>query len=269
MNETAQIIRTILVDDEPLAREGLAILLSDFKNILIVGDYSNGKQALEAITEMDIDLVFLDIQMPEMTGLEVVAEIGKLGKKPGIVFITAFNEYAVKAFEFHAIDYLLKPIDREMVTRAVQRVSERLSEHKNENFGDLQHLIRSIFDAKHNANPFGTHKKIPIKADGKVFFLNTKDIPLIEANGDYINVYHEEKCYLVHDRLKNMEEVLEHSGFMRIHRSYLINTSCIRSIENDPFGEFIFSFENSPKRVRSSRGYSRNVQDFLEDFTTR
>ncbi|MCG8528812.1 MAG: LytTR family DNA-binding domain-containing protein [Opitutales bacterium] len=260
--ETTKSIRTLVVDDEPLAREGIKILLKDFECIEVIGECSNGEDALAAIQEQDIDLVFLDIQMPSMTGMEVVAELHKDTPLPYIVFVTAYDEYAVKAFEVHAVDYLLKPIDREMVNRGIKRVIELITEQQSQfEIETLQNLIESII---HKKDP--SHKKIPIKADGKILFLDTAEIPLIEANGDYINVYHRDKSYLVHDRLKRMEKELEPFGFLRIHRSFLINTTCVKSIENDAFGEFMFSFENCSKKARSSRGYSKSVHQFLEKY---
>ncbi|MCG8526795.1 MAG: response regulator, partial [Opitutales bacterium] len=218
MTETAKTIRTLVVDDEPLAREGLQILLKDFDCIEVVGECSNGRDALKAIYDQKIDLIFLDIQMPSMTGMEVVAELPGDTPLPYIVFVTAYDEYAVKAFEIHAVDYLLKPIDREMVNRAIKRVIELVSEQQSQfEIETLQELIQSIVQKKSPEKP--SHKKIPIKADGKILFIDTKDIPLIEANGDYINVYHRDKSYLVHDRLKRMEKELEPFGFLRIHRS--------------------------------------------------
>ncbi len=266
MKETVSSIRTLIVDDEPLAREGLRILLGDFDTIEIIGECSNGEEALQRISSAEIDLVFLDIEMPSMTGLEVVAKLENLKKCPHIVFVTAYNEYAVKAFEVHAVDYLLKPIDREMITRAVKRVSEHLSEHQNKiALHTIQQLFQSMQEQKEKEKPSVSHKKIPIKADGKVLFINTREIPLIEANGDYINVYCNDRHYLVHDRLKRMEKELHSCGFMRIHRSFLINTTRVRSIENDAFGEYVFTFENCTKKVRSSRGYSENVHLLLNN----
>lgn len=258
---TAKRLKTLIIDDEPLAREGLSIILKNFPAIEMIGESENGTQALADIQNLSPDLIFLDIEMPDMSGFDVISKLAP-EQIPSVVFVTAYNQYAIKAFEIHAVDYLLKPINRELVKRAVNRITS----NENQNYSaqeikKLQQLIQSLPDPMHHQNtPTALNDRFSIKSDGKVMFLKKEQIPLIEANGDYVTVHYKGKKYLVHDKLKRLEEVLKDSGFIRIHRSFLINSNCIESIQNSAFGEYQIKLEHCHERIHSSRSYHKLIQ---------
>jgi two-component system LytT family response regulator len=261
MQNTIERVRVLLVDDEPLAREGLSIVLSELPEIDIVGEASTGAEALQLIGNLNPDLVFLDIEMPDMSGFDVIERLEKRESK--IVFVTAYDHYAIKAFEVHAVDYLLKPVDRELAKRAVSRIV-----HSMQMVQTVQnlHSFKSIIDTiEQNREAPKQPQRFSIKVDGHILFLEKEAIPLIEANGDYVTVYYRDKKYMVHEKLKKLESKLEKDGFVRVHRSYLVNKASIFSIRNLSFGEFEITLKRFPLKIRSGRTFHQTMLSITQE----
>jgi two-component system LytT family response regulator len=208
-------MRVIIVDDEELARGLVREFLGQHADIEIVAECANGFDAVKAIAERDPDLVFLDIQMPKLNGFEVV-ELA--GSKARYVFVTAYDQYALKAFDVHAVDYLLKPFSQ-------QRFNEALAHARNSARGAVDAVVS---DAIGRSQPLG---RLLIRDGAKVHVIGTDKIDFIEAQDDYVQVHAEGKGYLKHQRLADLESQLDAGVFVRIHRSYILNVGCISRIE--------------------------------------
>jgi two-component system LytT family response regulator len=252
-------IRTLIVDDEPHAREGLQIILTECEEVELAGEARNGEEALEMIESLNPDLVFLDIEMPDMSGFEVVSKLDSA--KPYIVFATAYDQHAIRAFEIHALDYLLKPIDRTLVRRSIDRIVELIG--KEASSAQLAKIRDIMGGTPDNRSQSGKSRTLSVKADGKTLLLKKDKIPLIQASGDYVLIHYLDSKYMVHEKLKKMEKDLENDGFVRIHRSSLINRQSIQSIRNLSFGEYEITLERCRERVRSSRSYHETVRKLM------
>jgi two-component system LytT family response regulator len=211
-------MRVIIVDDEELARGLVREFLGQHPDIEVVAECANGFDAVKAIAECDPDLVFLDIQMPKLNGFEVV-ELA--GSKTRYVFVTAYDQYALKAFEVHAVDYLLKPFSQ-------QRFNEALAHARTSARGAGASVMAVLNDAIGRSAPLG---RVLIRDGAKVHVIGTDKIDFIEAQDDYVQVHAEGKGYLKHQRLADLESQLDAGVFVRIHRSYILNIGCISRIE--------------------------------------
>jgi len=243
-------ISVLIVDDEKLARERIAFLLKDQTDISICAESSNGLQAIKDIHHYNPDLVFLDVQMPEKNGFEVLQEIDP-EKMPTIIFVTAYDKYALDAFEVCAIDYLLKPFDDERFFRALKKVRE--STLKATTTMDLEKLIARSISGKTYC------ERISIKKDGRIYFVDTAEIVLIKASGKYINLQTASEIHLLRKSISLIDEELNPKDFVRIHRSTIVNISKIREMQHWHKGEYIFLMDNGEK-VFSSSGYKENIQ---------
>jgi two-component system LytT family response regulator len=232
-------IRTVVVDDEPVARERIVGLLNQEKDIEVVGEYSDGTQAVSAIQQQHPDLVFLDVQMPACDGFGVIEQLGP-EQVPAVVFVTAYDEYALKAFEVHAIDYLLKPFGRDRFAQTLQHAREHLERRRA---GDLG-------------------KRLVIKSGGRVFFLRTQEIDWIEAAGNYVRLHLGEDSHLFRETMNNMEGRLDAQRFVRIHRSRIVNTDRIKEMQPWFNGEYVVVLQNGT-RLTLSRGYREKLQERL------
>jgi two-component system LytT family response regulator len=212
-------IRTIIVDDEELARSIIREYLGDHPEIVIEAECSNGFEAVKAVTELNPDLVFLDVQMPKLNGFEVLE---LLETDVAVIFITAYEQYAVKAFEVHAIDYLLKPFSRERFDEALERAKEKLDRQV---FLPRQEIIQS-------ARPKGELVERVLVRDGsKVFVIPANKIDYIEAQDDYVAIKSDGKSHLKKQRLADLESILDPKRFVRIHRSYILNVDRLARLE--------------------------------------
>ncbi|WP_068546400.1 LytR/AlgR family response regulator transcription factor [Thalassotalea crassostreae] len=265
-------IKTIIVDDEPLARKGLAIRLGAFEQVDIVAQCTNGREAIEAIINISPDLVFLDIQMPQTNGFEVLKQLNERGiEMPMIVFVTAFDQYAIKAFEVHALDYLLKPVDHERLELALNKVSSRLNRHKDsEHKGKLVKLVSHVTgqdceqilqDLAQNSEVNITQYSdvLAIKDVGETKLVPTEDILCIDAAGDYMVVHTHTETHILRKTMKELEEILDPKKFIRIHRSTIINKGFIDKFGNHVNGEYYVVLTNL-KELKVSRSYKDKVK---------
>ncbi|MGV3590735.1 MAG: LytR/AlgR family response regulator transcription factor [Gammaproteobacteria bacterium] len=230
-------LRVLIADDEPLAREGVVLLLRD-SDVQIVAQCDNGAQAVRCIREFQPDLVFLDINMPGMNGIEVVQQVGP-ELMPLTIFLTAHDKYAIEAFRINALDYLLKPINAERFAASLKRAREELDKRQlHRHKQQLAQLLHSMADTSQPSGTALQQGRILVRTAGHVYFLKPQDIAWIEADGDYVNIHAGSKTHLVRETLKAMEDRLGNDGFQRIHRSSLVNLEAIRELIANDNGDY-------------------------------
>ncbi|MES3008977.1 MAG: LytTR family DNA-binding domain-containing protein [Pseudomonadota bacterium] len=229
-------IRTLIVDDEPLAREGLLLLLENEPDIDVIQQCGNGSEAIQAILKLQPDLILLDIQMPRIDGFDVIEAVGP-AHMPFVIFVTAHNEYAVEAFNIHAIDYLLKPVRKSRLQESLGRVKEKILHKKLRQSGEKLGELLTLFTGENAAAPVDKSNsareddRIIVRSHGHVYFLQTRNILWVEAEGDYVTIHTPQKSHLLRDTMRNMEQRLDSHGFKRIHRSAIINLSCVSELK--------------------------------------
>lgn len=249
-----QTIDTLIVDDEVLARKKLCVLLERDPDFRIVGECSTAGDAIRALQQLRPALMFLDIQMPEEDGFSVINAIGP-ESRPKIIFTTAYDSYAIQAFDAEAVDYLLKPFDEGRFARAVKRAkSEILTEmaQRSEPGGSdtRAHMNRVL-------------ERFVVKSEGRILFFTTDEIDWIEAASNYVKLYSNGKGHLVRHTMNEMERKLDPRQFLRIHRSIIVNVEKIRGVQPCNSGEFIVTLVNG-KELPSSRGYRSNLGALLK-----
>lgn len=211
-------IRTILIDDEPLARDVVKHYLSNFPDVEVVAECSDGFEGIKAIAEHQPDLIFLDIQMPKISGFEMLELIDK---HPAVIFTTAFDEYAIKAFEVNAIDYLLKPIEQGRFDLAMQKLPSRLN--------NIDAVAKELLDVA-GLSPAQSNRVV-VKKNGVIKIIAVVDIHYLEADDDYVKLSTSEGIFQKNKTMSFFEKTLESSQFIRIHRSYIINLAQVTKIE--------------------------------------
>ncbi|HXG94878.1 MAG TPA: LytTR family DNA-binding domain-containing protein [Blastocatellia bacterium] len=218
-------IRALIVDDESLARRHIRRMVGRESDIEVVGECANGREAIRAIKELSPDLVFLDVQMPEGDGFSVFEAIGT-GAMPMVIFVTAYDQYALRAFEVNALDYLLKPFDRSRFDKALQRAKSRmLAERKELN----ERALAILEELKARSNHI---ERLLIKSGGRAFFLKVDEIDWIEAEGKYVRVHAGRESYLLREAISSIESQLDPKKFPRIHRSTIVNIERIRELQS-------------------------------------
>jgi two-component system LytT family response regulator len=260
-------IKTIIVDDEPQAREGIGLLLEDDPEIEILKLCKNGIEAIDLINEHRVDLMFLDIQMPVINGFEVVNSISK-ERLPHIIFVTAYDQYALRAFEVHAIDYILKPFTNLRFLEGLKRAKQWIYREKAH---DEQRKLKLLSEelAGKNAHPealiasLDERQRLIVKEGGKVHFVPIPNIIWLEAYDYYVKIHVKDKYYLVRESLKKLSEKLPASTFIRIHKSTIVNTNHILSISNVEHGEFQILLSNQVK-TKIGRSYKENVKSIID-----
>jgi two-component system, LytTR family, response regulator len=240
-------IRALIVDDEPLARDGLLLRLAEHADLHVVGSIGNAAEAAAAIRRLAPDVVFLDVQMPSMTGFDVLAEL-EPGVMPLIVFVTAHDEFAVKAFRAHALDYLLKPIEPALLADSLDRVRQSLSIRDELPANKVRDLLIEVARGATWAD------RIPVRHDGRIAFIEVNDIERIEADGDYVRLHGGSRAHLVRERLTRLEARLDPKRFARIHRSTIVNLSRIAELQPWFHGEYVL-ITTSGTRLKVSRTY--------------
>ena len=253
-------IRTIIADDEELARRGLRALSQRCEDLELICECRNGLEALDAIHQHRPDLVFLDVQMPGKTGFDVISAIAD-GQHPHVVFVTAYDKFALRAFEVHALDYLLKPVNEERFDAAVARVREAMS-HATDN-AIAQRVREVAADLQVVSSPSSiasTVDRLPIKAnDGRIIVIRLTDIDWIEADRDYVSVHVGDKTWLMRETIAAMELRLALSGFVRIHRSALVNAERVKELRPRDKGEYTVVLNNGTE-LKLTRNYRASVE---------
>ena len=254
----AQIAKTrvVIADDEPLGRQRLRMLLADEPWLTIVEECADGPAAITAIEKLRPDLVFLDVQMPGGSGFDVIKAIGA-DHMPFVIFVTAFDRYALRAFDVHAIDYLLKPFDRDRFRDALARARAHLDGRVQ---GDLeQKLLALVNDLKPGPQPM---ERFVIKSAGRVFFVRASEIEWIEAAGNYVKLHVAAEEHLLRETMNGIEVKLDPDKFFRIHRSRIVNMERIQEMQPWLNGEYAVVLRTGT-RLTLSRGYREKLQERL------
>ena len=253
-------IRTIIVDDEKLAREKIRRFLRDEDDVEIINECFCGTNAVKLINEHKPDLVFLDIQMPELDGFEVLQNI-EPDKMPSIIFVTAYDKYAIQAFEVHALDYLLKPFDKERLQMALERARKHLEQGQKEKIDER--LISLLTDLK-------TEKDYPdrliLKTAGRIYFVKTTDIDWIEAAGNYVKLHIGDTSHMLRETMTRIEEKLPSNKFLRIHRSRFVNVDRIKELNPLFSGDYLVTLQDGTE-FTLSRNYHNRLKRLFEQFS--
>lgn len=271
-------IKTIIVDDEPLARKGLAIRLAEFGDIELIAQCQNGKEALKVVANEQPQLVFLDIQMPEMTGFEVLQTMQEelsQEQMPIVVFVTAYDQYALKAFEVHALDYLLKPVDDDRLQECIDKIRDKISSSNNVDHQaklvdimskltgkDSQTILQTLaqgedFEVKEYNN------FISVKDVGETTRIPVKNIVWIDAAGDYMCVHCSDgETHILRKTMKQLESELDPNQFIRVHRSVIVNSEEVAKVLTLSSGEYVVQLTNKHE-IRVSRSYREKVREKL------
>ena len=263
-------IRTILVDDEPLAIQGLRLRLDKHDDVEIIETCSNGREAIRAIKTHKPDLVFLDIQMPGFDGFSVVQGLMEV-EPPLFVFVTAYSDHALRAFEADAVDYLMKPVDEDRLADTLDRVRQRLAEKRGaEEAGKLKEVLAEVApdsmenlettDEGHASNRY--EKLINIKDRGQIFRVDVDSIEKIDAAGDYMCIYTGDNTLILRETMKDLEKRLDPRRFQRVHRSCIVNLDQVRQVKPHTNGESFLVLE-SGSQVKVSRSYRDVVARFV------
>jgi len=246
-------LRVIIVDDEPLARRRLEALLKDEAEIEIAAECEDGASAVAAVKRLSPDVMFLDVQMPGLDGFDVIEALGP-ARCPAVVFVTAYDEYALKAFDVHAIDYLLKPFDRKRLRQALSRA--RALALNDREVG--RRLIAVIADLRAGRPP----ERIAVKSRGRVYFVRADEIGWIEASGHYLTLHVGRDQHLIRGTIKEIESRLDRDRFVRVHRSTIVNVDHIKELLPSFHGEYVIVLRDGT-RVSSSRGNSVRLQAII------
>jgi two-component system LytT family response regulator len=251
-------IRTLIVDDELLARERLRQLLQAEPEIELVGECADGQEAVAAIKKQSPDLIFLDVQMPELDGFGVIESI-TAQPPPVIVFVTAHDKFALRAFEVHAVDYLLKPFDRERFQKALARALDRVKHRENISQADSQSAV--LAELKPPSKPL---ERLAVKTGGRVIFVKLADIDYIEAAHNYVELHVEKQSHLLRETLNSIEARLPADKFVRISRSVIVNIERVKELQPLFYGEYTVTLHNGV-RLTLSRRYRDKLQQLGVD----
>jgi two-component system LytT family response regulator len=250
-------IRALIVDDEPLARERLRSLLERDGGVEVLGECGDGREALESIHRARPDLVFLDIQMPELDGFGVLSGLDA-GSIPAVVFVTAYDQFAIKAFEVHALDYLLKPFDDERFGVTMSRVRSRLEQDPEA--GELREKLNKMLEELRPAST--PADRLAVKTGGKVVLVRIQDIDWVEAADNYVNLHAGAQAHLLRETMSALEERLPSNRFVRISRSTIVNLDRIKELQPLFHGEYAVLLHDGT-RLTLSRGYREKLSVLL------
>ena len=247
-------MRALIVDDEPLAREGVILRLGRFKDVEVVGECANGSSAIEKILELSPDVVFLDVQMPGMDGFEVLRALPKKDL-PQVIFLTAYEQHALRAFEVHALDYLLKPVNDERFDRAVERARQ---------IGDSESKVRMAERVLGmlQQTPNSYVSRFPVRVGSRIRLVFAEDIEWIRAAGNYAELRSLGRGHLLRETLNSLEQKLDPSQFLRIHRSKIVRVGSIRELQPIDNREYLVKLADGSEH-RSSRSYADRLEDWL------
>ncbi len=267
----SEVLRSIVVDDEALARRGLALRLEKVPQVELVAECGNVPEALDTIAEVSPDLIFLDIQMPEMSGFDLVCAL-QSDTMPMIIFVTAYDEYAIEAFRVHAVDYLLKPIDedrlRQSVARALERFQARAHRQGKQQLLDAMsgmanaRPVREMID-----EPFPEREwpdRLIIKDGNEFQFIKINDIQWIDAAGDYMCVHTRDATHIMRTTMKQLERSLDPTVFLRVHRSSMVNRDYIAGARTHQNGEYQLTLAGGAS-LKVSRSYRNRIRELIEN----
>ncbi len=249
-------IRAVIVDDEQLSRDKIRILAESNKQIEIIGEGKNVKEAIQLINKLNPELLFLDINMPGQTGIELISELGE--KAPFVIFTTAHSNYATEAFNLNAVHYLLKPFDQQKFNEAITRASERLFAKKS---GEILKSLKNTVDTELSSEPYPD--RLPIKSGEKIIIVPLNEIYFIEADKNYAVVNLKDKTYRMRTTLAELEEKLNPEFFVRVHKSYIINKSYVTELEPTFNQEYIIKLTTN-KKIPTGRAYKEGVQKLIK-----
>jgi two-component system LytT family response regulator len=234
------------------------MLLADDPEVVVIGECADGREAVAAVLEKRPDLLFLDVQMPEMSGFEVLEELG-VAELPALIFVTAYDKYALRAFEVHAVDYLLKPISSERLAEAVERAKSRLG---NGSGDDLSRRVAAILEElRTGEKPL---ERVVVKSAGRIFFLGVDEIDWIEAVDAYVRLHVGPETHLVRGTMSGLEAKLDPAKFLRVHRSRIVNIASIKELSPLFHGEYCITLRDGT-RLTSGRSYKDKLQTLLNN----
>jgi two-component system, LytTR family, response regulator len=245
--------RILVVDDEPLARERLKSLLRGAADVELIGEAGDGREAVEKIRTLKPDLIFLDIQMPELDGFGVLNELND-SERPSVVFVTAYDKFALKAFEVHAVDYLLKPFDKQRFETALKRALDQLARKQPAQINEQ--LSALLADLKTRAQ---TPERLAVKSEGRVVFVNISDIDWIEAADNYVALHVGKESHLLRETMASLEARIP-KPFLRISRSTIVNTDRIKELQPLFHGDYAVILKDGTK-LTLTRGYRDKLQE--------
>ena len=247
-------IRAAIVDDEPLARRRIRNLLKEASDVEVIAECANGKEAIESLVSFGVsppDLLFLDIQMPELDGFDVLQTIG-VGRVPVVIFVTAYDQFALRAFEAHALDYLLKPFDDERFGAALERARERVRQQQ----GDLNRRLQALLENVRGDR--GYLRRLVVPSGHRSVFVRTEQIDWIEAERNYVRIHVSGRAYLLRENLTRIASALDPAVFCRIHRSTIVNVERIQAVESLLHGDYLVVLQDGTK-LTSGRSYRRSL----------
>jgi two-component system LytT family response regulator len=251
-------LKVLIVDDEAVARDGCRMVLGENPEISVILEAGNGREAVEAVLDLRPDLVFLDIQMPEMDGFAVVEEVGA-ELMPEVVFVTAHDQYAVRAFEINAIDYLLKPVSAKRWTQALMRAKARLCARS---LARTQQQLSALLDTITRDRKYVTRLAVP--AHGKTVLLDVREIDWIEGAQNYARLHVGVTSFMLHVPMSTLSTSLDPNAFLRIHRSTIVNVKRVKDLQVADHGEYVLTLSTGT-RLRSGRMYRDRVTALLSN----
>jgi two-component system LytT family response regulator len=265
-------VRALIIDDEQHAREGIRIRLEEYPAVEIIGECSSGAEAVASVNDLHPDLVFLDIQMPEMNGFEVLNAV-EVDPVPMVVFVTAYDKYAIKAFEVHALDYLLKPIGEERFGETLKMVLSQLKHRNLATYAlDLRRMVddylgfvetgRNSIEAGSSETRAKYVDRIAIKSRGHVSMITVSEVDWIESAGDYVYIHSNSQKHIIRETMTSLEKRIDPGKFVRIHRSTIVNVDRIKSLKSNEHGDFEVHLQNG-ERLKLSRSYRSHFQEVI------
>ncbi|APU66974.1 LytR/AlgR family response regulator transcription factor [Christiangramia flava] len=250
-------MKALVVDDEELARKRVLNLLGEVDQIEVIGECSNGKTAIQAINEKKPDLVFLDINMKDMNGFEVLQKV-EASPKPIVIFVTAYDNYALKAFDAEAFDFLLKPFKDQRFFKTIDKVLKTTRQEADTNFE--KRLMEMFHSFSKGGLQLNAVSKIPVRQGNKTYIVDPRNILYISASGYYAELFTSEKKHVLRESLNNLEEILDPASFVRVHRSTIINLNFVKEIIHSDYAEIDARMEDD-KLIRISKSHKK---EFLE-----
>ncbi len=254
-------IRTLIVDDEPLAREGVRVLLQQDPEVEVVGECANGREAVRAIEDLGPDLVFLDVQMPEIDGFDVLTRIDA-ARMPVVVFVTAYDQHALRAFEVHALDYLLKPFKDDRFRTALAHAKTQIRQQK---VSEVSQRLVALLEQTTGSTPSNDEpylRRLVVKTGGRVFFINVDEIDWIEAADYYVRLHVGPTSHLLRETMSNLERQLDPQQFQRIHRSTIVQLDGIAALEPAYHGDYVVLLRDGTQ-LKMSRRHRQKVEAVL------